>query len=127
MRRAAAVALFALAACSNTALPVMNGRITTEDEFHATAVGKSISNSQASLAIHRYGRMSGSLNGTPYKGRWRWSEDGFFCRTISEPQPSSEDCQVWEITNRTLVITGNKGRGEKLIFPLPAPQEIARS
>lgn len=126
MRRAAAIALLTLAACANTALPVMNGRITTEDEFMATAAGRTISNDLATISITRNGRIRGISDGVEIAGRWRW-EDGFWCRTITEPVQTPEDCQVWEITNRTLIITRDKGRGERIVYPLPAPQAIAYS
>ena len=111
-----------LAACANTVLPVTYGRITTEAEFVATAVGRTVSNANTSIAITRNGRITGVTHGNEISGTWEW-RDGFWCRTITAPVQTAEDCQVWEVRNGVLRITRDRGTGETLEFRPPAPAD----
>lgn len=107
-----------LAGCVDTSLPVTKGRISTEDQFLATVAGKTISNSDTTISIKHNGTITGVTHGNEISGTWEW-RDGFWCRTITEPAVTPEDCQVWEITQSQLVITREKGAGEVLRYALP--------
>ena len=107
-----------LAACADTALPVTEGRITTEAQFMETVAGKSAANQLAEITIHRDGRITGVSDGVPFAGTWTW-QDGFWCRTVTEPVAVPEDCQVWEIRDDLLIITRDRGRGSQLRYALP--------
>jgi hypothetical protein len=112
--------LLALGACVDTRLPVTYGRITTEADFRATAAGKSITNGNTSIAINRNGTITGSTNGAPIKGIWKWQE-GYWCRQITEPAVSEVDCQLWEVRGRELTITRARGTGERISFLIDRP------
>ena len=125
MRLIALLTLLAVTACANTVLPVTDGRISTEEEFIATAAGRKVVGPNTTFAISKNGRLHGVTNGIEIEGRWVF-QDGFFCRSLSKPEGAADDCQVWEIRNRTLIITREKGQGERLVYPLPAPADAVR-
>jgi hypothetical protein len=119
MRFVLSISVAALvAACGDTALPVTDGRITTEQQFMDTVAGKSAANQLAEVSIHRDGRVTGVSDGQPFAGTWEW-RDGFWCRTITEPVAVPEDCQVWEIRDGLLIITRDRGQGSQLRYTLP--------
>lgn len=122
MRLIGLVLLAALAACAQTVLPVTYGRIMTEQEFVATAVGRTVSNADTSVTITGDGRITGVTHGTEIAGTWEW-RDGFWCRTITAPVRSNEDCQVWDVRNGVLTVTRDRGAGETIVFRPPAPAD----
>lgn len=114
------LSLLALAACADTVLPVTHGPVTTAEEFRATAVGKTISNSTTSVRINKNGTLSGVTNGTEIAGTWEFRE-GAWCRTITSPAPSAEDCQLWRIDGAALTVKRNRGQGDTLRFIVSRP------
>lgn len=107
--------LLALGACVTTALPVSHGPITTADAFRATVAGKTVANADTTVTIQRNGTLSGSTKGTEISGVWEF-RDGQWCRTITAPAPSAEDCQLWRIDGNLVTIQRDSGKGETLRF-----------
>lgn len=120
MRLFALLSVVLLTACVDTVLPVTRGRIMTEDQFRATAAGKTLTGGDTSIAIRRNGTFVGVTAGTQMEGRWRF-QDGFWCRSYSKPEGRPDTCEIWAIENRTLVITANQGAGPTYIYALPTP------
>lgn len=114
------LSLLALAACADTVLPVTHGPVTTAEDFRATAVGKTISNSTTSVRINKNGTLTGITNGTEIAGTWEF-RDGAWCRTITSPAPSAEDCQLWRVDGSTVTIKRDRGKGSTLRFVVTQP------
>lgn len=118
MRIAPFVLLPILAACTVPAPPLDQGRILTEADFRERVAGKTARSDLATITVAEDGTISGVSDGQAIAGTWEW-RDGFFCRTITSPVLTPEDCQVWQITEDELIITRDMGTGGKLIYDLP--------
>lgn len=108
--RAFLLLLPVLAACAPTALPTTTGRIQSEEQFRATAVGRTVRNDLITVNIAADGTFSGISDGQPIAGVWEW-RDGFWCRALTAPVPVAEDCQVWSVSGTTVTIIRDRGTG----------------
>ena len=88
-------------------------RITTEQEFRATAVGKKMVTKGGYVNFGEDGSLSGEFSGKKLTGKWSW-EDGYFCRTVKlGGKDRGHDCQVVLATEDGVVLHRKKGQGKK--------------
>ena len=116
------VVFLGLAACTDTRLPVTNGRILTAEQFQVTAAGNLFTTRDLSLAIQRNGTFSGRENGQDFSGNWSFA-NGQLCVTRTAPQPTPTDCQIWTVRGNSFTVARNGGRGPNTTyisrFPIP--------
>ncbi|MCR9085129.1 MAG: hypothetical protein NXH97_00145 [Rhodobacteraceae bacterium] len=120
------VVFLALAACTDTRLPVTNGRILTAEQFQVTAAGKLFTTRDLELAIRPNGTFSGRENGQDIAGTWTFA-NGQLCATRTAPAPTPTDCQIWTVRGNSFTVTRNGGRGPSTTyvarFPIPPSYE----
>lgn len=117
MRAALLISFLALPACVDAELPVTEGRIATREAFVNTAAGRTVANADTSVTITRDGRITGITHGNTISGTWEW-RDGFWCRTITQPVVTDEDCQVWIVEGNRLTVIRDRGTGDTLAFEI---------
>ena len=96
-------------------------RITSDQEFRDTVVGRVFSNDRGSATYHADETMSGELDGQALTGYWFWDDD-LLCRTIRlGDEFLGSDCQALFVSGDRMTVVGNEGTGEKETYRLPPP------
>ncbi|MEL6127968.1 MAG: hypothetical protein AAFR57_16495 [Pseudomonadota bacterium] len=110
--------LILLAACAETAVPDGYTRISEEAEFVDKVVGKRLTIDGNFVVIAADGTFAGNFNDTDLAGIWNWSEDGYWCRTITVGPQRAEDCQLFEIFGTALRGTRDRGDGVSFVYEI---------
>lgn len=92
------------------------GRIQTESNFRAVAVGRSLWADQNHILLLENGRIAGEWGGTELKGAWEW-RDGYLCRSLITP-PTQTDCQLWMVNARAneFYVIRDHGKGSSFTY-----------
>ncbi len=105
-----------LAACAPVGPGPDAGRIVTEDQFRAVVVGRPIRlDDGVVFTVNADNTITGDVNGEAATGTWAF-EDGFWCRRIVLGDAFTEDCQLWVVDGDRLIITRDRGRGERFAW-----------
>jgi hypothetical protein len=95
-------------------------RITTEDQYRASNVGREIVTPEGHrFSSHADGRVTGQWGGQPMVGAWQWHQ-GFWCRNVrvgNNPETGT-DCQLVEMRGNDVRKTRDQGRGEPRVGTL---------
>ena len=98
------------------------GRLTTEDEYRAMIVGKTIVWEHGSATHHEDGTITGTVGGREMTGTWSW-QDEFYCRSITIADTSVPyDCQILILSGDELIAIRDRGMGESNVFQLEAAE-----
>ncbi|MEL6679642.1 MAG: hypothetical protein AAFQ51_13125 [Pseudomonadota bacterium] len=109
-----------LAACTEppVAEAVPLSRIETAAAFDEAIVGKRLSIGDDYVVISDDGTFAGNFGGNDIAGTWVWSDDGYWCRTITQGSQRPEDCQLIEATPDVMRGTRDRGEGSSFIYEI---------
>jgi hypothetical protein len=118
VRRAAALAVLALAACSVEPERQRTGWVAIRDpaSFYVEAVGRKLVSGPDHIVYLNDGRIAGFYDGAELSGRWRWDGDRL-CRTATiGGRRLYPDCQLVAVHGDRLRIVREDGRGSTVVY-----------
>lgn len=93
-----------------------DGRITSEDEYRTTIVGKRLVWESGSATHHEDGSITGNVGDREMTGTWSW-QDGFYCRSIRISNTRvPDDCQILIVSGDELTVIRDGGMGDIATF-----------
>lgn len=109
--RALAIVPALLAFLATPAMAEGFERIDDENGFVSLVKDRELKRLGIRLKVTDDGRILGKAFGKDVTGAWRW-DAGYFCRDLAvDGDPLEFNCQLVEVSGRTMRFTSDKGEG----------------
>ncbi len=109
--RALAIVPALLAFLATPAMAEGFERIDDENGFVSLVKDRELKRLGIRLKVTDDGRILGNAFGKEVTGAWRW-DAGYFCRDLAvDGDPLEFNCQLVEVSGRTMRFTSDKGEG----------------